>query len=630
MIGNKVSGEKLFLAGNSYDDLRVGRGWSASFRRKIRVDKKSLKKAAGTAAGYSGAQMPKQKMVGFAFIVIASFAVYSNALFNGFVFDDLPQVLENRWIKDIRFIPDMFLHNVWSFGGGESNYYRPMMHLFYMLSYHLFGLRSWGFHLVNICLHAGVSVLVFCVVAKLIKEPERLSFSSYISVPLITALLFALHPIHTEVVTPVMGITDLSFTFFYLLSFYLYIRSQEGAPWRYFTSVLSFFVAMLCKEPALTLPAVLLAYDYVSQKETFHLRSSFKKYIPYLFMIGLYFVMRFLALKGLMTRQTHNELSLFQYFINIFPLFTLYLEKLLLPVNLNFLHTFDHIASPWEPRGIFSFIIVLSFAVFTGFALRKKSVVLLGLLFIVLPLLPALYIPALSQELRNAFAERYLYLPSVGFVLLLGCLMIRVQAKFHKAGMALVISALVIAGFYSMGTLLRNPVWKDNYPLFVDTVNKSPDDGFARNGLGEALLKVGRSDEALEQLQLAVRLKPNLAIAYNNLGMVYRSQGMVERAIENYRLAVKFAPSYAVAYYNLGNLYGEMGWQALAIENYNIALTLKSEFAEAHNNLGIAYAQSGKLEQAIEKFKAAILLNPDDKNFKDNLERAYVEKRQLK
>lgn len=628
MIGNKVSGEKWFLAGNFYDDLR-GRGWSASFRRKIRVDK-SLKIAAGTAAGYSGARMPKQKMACFAFIVIASFAVYSNALLNGFVFDDLPQVLENRWIKDIRFIPDMFLHNVWSFGGGESNYYRPMMHLFYMLSYYLFGLRPWGFHLVNLCLHAGVSVLVFCVVAKLIKEPERLPFSPYVSVPLIAALLFALHPIHTEVVTPVMGITDLSFTFFYLLSFYLYIRSQEGAPWRYFTSVLFFFVAMLCKEPALTLPAVLLAYDYVSQKETFHLRRSLKKYIPYLLLIGLYFMMRLLALKGLMTRQIHNELSPLQYFINIFPLFTLYLEKLLLPVNLNFLHTFEHITSLFDLRGIFSLTVTLSFAGFTVFALRKRSMALLGLLFIVLPLLPALYIPALSQELRNAFAERYLYLPSVGFVLLLGCLMIRVQAKFHKAGRVLVISALVIAALYSIGALLRNPVWKDNYTLFVDTVNKSPDDGFARNGLGEALLKAGRSEEAFEQLQLAVRLKPNLATAYNNLGLVYRSQGMPERAIENYRLAVKFSPGYAIAYYNLGNIYGEMGWQALAIENYKIALTLKAEFAEAHNNLGIAYAQSGKLEQAIEQFKAAILLNPDDTNFKNNLARVYVDKRQLK
>jgi hypothetical protein len=95
-------------------------------------------------------------------IFFSCFASYFNALFNGFVYDDIFQVVENRWIKNTSYLPDFFSQGVWGFAGGKiSNYYRPIMHLIYMLAYHIFGLHPWGFHFVNILFHAGVSLLVF-------------------------------------------------------------------------------------------------------------------------------------------------------------------------------------------------------------------------------------------------------------------------------------------------------------------------------------------------------------------------------------------------------------------------------------------------------------------------------------
>jgi hypothetical protein len=91
-------------------------------------------------------------------ILLSCFVSYFNALFNGFVYDDLFQVVENHWIKDTRYLPDIFTQGVWGFAAGKtSNYYRPVMHLIYMLTYHIFGLHAWGFHFVNILFHAGVS-----------------------------------------------------------------------------------------------------------------------------------------------------------------------------------------------------------------------------------------------------------------------------------------------------------------------------------------------------------------------------------------------------------------------------------------------------------------------------------------
>jgi len=184
-------------------------------------------------------------------ILLISSAVYLNALGNGFVYDDTDQVLKNNWIKDIRFIPEIFSKNVWSFQADHSvtNYYRPMMHLIYMLNYHLFGFAPWGFHLVNILFHAANSVLVFLILillanwqaGSLVSEQDSTFSSALLYSPFIAAILFATHPIHTEAVTWVAGVPELSFTFFYLLSFYFYIRSEECFNRAYTVSVISFF-----------------------------------------------------------------------------------------------------------------------------------------------------------------------------------------------------------------------------------------------------------------------------------------------------------------------------------------------------------------------------------------------------
>ena len=102
-------------------------------------------------------------------IIFVSFAVYANALQNGFIYDDHSQILKNHLIRDIRNVPEIFRRSAWTFEEAPptSNYYRPMLNLFYMVVYYAFGLKAWGYHLLNILFHAGNSVLVFLVAARL-------------------------------------------------------------------------------------------------------------------------------------------------------------------------------------------------------------------------------------------------------------------------------------------------------------------------------------------------------------------------------------------------------------------------------------------------------------------------------
>ncbi|MBI5234367.1 MAG: hypothetical protein HY880_08430, partial [Deltaproteobacteria bacterium] len=193
-------------------------------------------------------------------IFIVSSVVYLNILPNGFIHDDNNQIVENPWLRDFRNLPAIFFSSVWSFleEKGQSNYYRPVMHLVYMADYTIFGLKPWGWHLTSLVINSLNSVMVFVVTLKLLREK-----AANAAIPAAAgALLFAVHPVHTEAVAWAAGIPELTFAFFYLVSFYLYIQYRDTQRVVFLiSSAISFFLSTLSKEPALTLPFALAAYD---------------------------------------------------------------------------------------------------------------------------------------------------------------------------------------------------------------------------------------------------------------------------------------------------------------------------------------------------------------------------------
>src|SRR3989337_4108313 len=126
-------------------------------------------------------KLSSSKYTAIVIILIISIGVYLNTLPNEFVYDDETQVLENQWIRDVKNIPEILLSDVWAFAGEErlSNYYRPLMHIIYMIDYHIFGLKPWGFHLTNIIFHAGVTLLVYLIASILINQSHDLNPKSH-------------------------------------------------------------------------------------------------------------------------------------------------------------------------------------------------------------------------------------------------------------------------------------------------------------------------------------------------------------------------------------------------------------------------------------------------------------------
>jgi Tfp pilus assembly protein PilF len=562
-------------------------------------------------------------------IVGLSFAAYGNTLFNGFVYDDRAQIVMNQWIKDVKYLPNIFFRNVWGFTElegvvieGISNYYRPLMHAIYMITYFIFGLKPWGFHLVNIIFHTGVSLLVFLIAIRLLKENQTIN---YFFSALIATVWFTLHPIHTEVVAWIAGIPELSFTFFYLLSFYLYMLATERdsvTKWAYSLSVASFFLATFCKEPALTLPIVLVAYDYGSNKISLSHRSfkHLKLYLPYLIAGCIYFGMRAYVLEGFAPIQGHPELSNFQLVINVFPLFIQYLQKLIMPINLNAHHILHPITSALELRGVVSFALTAAFVVCFFVVLKKNKTVFLCLVLIVIPLLPALYIPALGE---NTFAERYLYLPSVGFALMLAVIIARVLTKRPNSLAIILIGFFAITVLYFIGTIKRNAVWRDNYTLWIDTVKKSPNAALPHSELGIEYLERGLFDKAAEHFETAIKLEPDNPDYHSNLGLAYSKKGWIDKGISQFLIALRLDSHHINSYYNLGLSYESKGLLNMAMKCYQAALKLNPRHLKAHINLGILYGRKGMAGKAVDHFRAALAINPDDPTIHHNIANAY-------
>jgi tetratricopeptide (TPR) repeat protein len=554
-------------------------------------------------------------------VITACFLVYGNTLRNGFVYDDIPQVVQNPWIRDFRHLPEIFSTNVWAFQGISTNYYRPLLHISFLLTYQLFGLAPWGFHLVNIVLHAGVTILVFLIASRLfsVTTPRASPVTRFL--PFIAAMLFAVHPIHTEVVAWVGGVTDLVFTLFTLLSLYFYILSADREGHRkglMAFSVASFFLAMLAKEPAVTLPLILAAYDYSYSREALRPVDYLKRYSPYLGAAAVYVILRVNALGGFAPIRRHSELGLTDYLINVFPLFRQYLQKLLLPIHLNAYHVFSPISSVFEPIGLLSLAVTMAFAGAVLLAMKKNRPAFFALALVLLPLLPSLYIPGAGE---NTFAERYLYLPSLGFVLLIALLVERVASHKLNWSVPLAAALILVTGFYAYGTVQRNTVWRDDERLWRDVVEKSPGSAVAHYNLASALNSRGLVDGAIEEYHAAIRIQP-AAVAYKSLGAAYQAKGFLTEAAEQYAHAVHLQPGDADAHTLLAAAYAESGALDSAIEHFRAVVQLQPDSANAQYNLGAAYLEKGFPREAIPHLGSAVQLNPAESLFRSTLERA--------
>jgi hypothetical protein len=439
-----------------------------------------------------------------ALLILAAFVSFSPALVAGFVYDDHFEIEGNPYIKDFSHIKILLTKETWYFSPGtNSNNYRPVHMLTYLLVYSLFGLSPLAFHLTHLLLNVGCVLLLWRIFLKFIDE-----FPAFLG-----SLLFAVHPVHVEPVVWIGGTADLLLGLFIFLSFLFYLRRNL------FVSLIAFAIALWSKEPALMFPAVII-FDYIIFR-----RHSFRFTATWILVSGvlaaLYLASRMYAMDTLL-RANQATSGFIQQCFKGAVWAGLYISKLIAPVTLNAFYFY----TLHSKLIIFSLCILLITLLLT-IVFRKNRIFLFGVSWFFVFIFPALMVASVSPV---GFAERYLYVPSAGFAMAI--VSFRMKPVIAKA----LIAACVVM---SLVCFLRSPVWHDDLTLWTDTIQKSPQAPTVNYNLATAYLKQKDYVTAAKYYQRVVTLDSTRAEAYYNLAVCNHNLGNDQEAIRNLKLFLK-------------------------------------------------------------------------------------------
>ncbi len=589
---------------------------------------------------------PQREIPALLVLLALSFLVYGNSLVNGFVHDDKPVVSENRLIRDPGNFGRIFASGYWTTREAPvAELYRPLVVASFALNRIIGGPGPFGFHLVNLLLHAWVSWLVF----RLGRDLSGSRAAAWAA-----ALLFAIHPVHSEAVAPVVGRSELLSAGLALWALLLHRKAgAAGAPRPrlLLAAGACYLASALSKENALVLPAILLLTDMAFPapgRSAPKRRPAWGGYTIYLLSALVYLAIR-VSVLGAVARSDIRPLD--NPLVDAAPLTARltavitggkYLGLLLYPRRLSADYSRDQIplAAGWsDPRLIASLIALLATGLFALWAWRRWRIGSASVLFGAVALLP---VSNLLFPIGTIFGERLLYFPSVGFCLLVGALFAALLERRRTVALALA-GAVLLAG--SARTAARNRIWHDDATFAFATARDAPRSAKAQFNLGVfleergdlggaeaayaraadrapewadppynrggALLRMRRAGEAVEEFRRAADLAPGQRRYSLNLGVALNHAGRYGEAADLYREMVGKDPGFPDAWNNLGVNLAALRRHAEAAEAYRKALLLDPGNASYHANLAQVLEAAGDLEAAGAEYRAALRAAPD-------------------
>lgn len=544
---------------------------------------------------------PSVHLVAIFLIAVLGFAVYANSLDGEFILDDISLVRDNVYIRNFSRAPKIITENIAAGAGRKSAFYRPLQIFTYMADYAIWKLNVKGYHLTNILLHILAALCVYYL-ANLLSEDRFLA--------LLAGALFVVNPVHTEAVTYISGRSDSLALIFMLFSFIFYLKCFSGKNIKiYILMVLSYALALLSRETSLILPVLLLVYHYTYKK-----KIRVREFLSVAGIALIYILLRLTALKSL---SLHADLpvptGLFQRIPGFFVAVANYIRLLILPFNLHI--EYGNILFGLSYPGAIVGILLSSLLLIYAFMKRKDN----GLISFSIFWFFAALLPVSNLYPVNAYmAEHWLYLPSIGFFLILG----KTLSYLYKRRGFKVFALFFAAGllfFYSYLTVKQNNYWREPVVFYKRTLKYAPPSSRMLNNLGTIYCNSGRNEEAIPQFKKAIKINPNYADAYNNLGIAYNNTGRTEDAIAAFEKSAELDPGYADTYYNLGIAYGKLGRLKEAIAAFEKSIEIYPDFTAAYNNIGVAYYKLGRTEKAIESFKKVLEIDPDYRDARHNL-----------
>ena len=554
--------------------------------------------------------------------VAVGFALYANAFNNQMFWDDNDSILNNLYVHDWGYFLKYFTENLIAGAGFFSNFWRPMLLTVFSLEWHLWGGWPLGYHFVSTAFHIANAILIFRILHTL--------FQKY-RVAILTALVFLVHPLQTESVTYIAGMADPLSVFFILLGilFFLKFRASSVTPWKsrfYLLSLIMYALALMSKETAIIMPALLIISDFFLDRGVEQIpfkervRRIWNSAWPFLVIGGLYFLLRATVLNFGDTFNLYGEATAYtsSFSIRIFTFFqviTAYFTLLFWPAGLHMERSVDMATSFLSSPVIGGALIFLGLIALAFTQFRRYPILSFGILWFFIGLAPTsnILIP-----INGLIYEHWLYLPMVGIFLIVIWLG-EVLAEKYGVGKILLPIFLIFAIFLAVLTIERNKDWRDPITFYNQTLRYSPESYRVINNLGMAYADQQEYALAEATYRRAIDVASSSPVAYHNLGNTYQKIGKTDLAIENFNIAIRLDPKFFFSYNALAEIY-------LEEKNYAEARKVLEGYVDYSNSkpdtlfllAQIAVAQKD-YRSALTYLNSALLIDPANETIRSTI-----------
>lgn len=530
---------------------------------------------------------------------LAGFISFSSSLKNDYInWDDPAHFLESSATQGLN---AGNLHVI--FTETINTIYIPLTTLSFAVEYHFFKHNPFVSHLINILLHVMVVMLVYYFCRRL-----DLSFrAAYMA-----AFLFAVHPMRVESIAWVTERKDVLYAVFYVGAMHAYLTFVQTRKTRFYAAAFGCgFLSMLAKPMALSLPFILLLIDYVQGRKDW-LRALIEKVPFFLYVI-------FIA--GLTMKENHDIFFLKEglgaAMLTFIWSFSFYIVKFLWPVDLSPLY---RIPVPISLSNIHfaGAIAVLSGSLCFFIFNLKNRLVVFSCLFFVFSVFFLLRVNPEQLIVVDLVADRYIYLPGLGFCLLIGYFadrLLNYVRKHHAALTNATIGIFLIIGIgLGVKSFQQCFVWKDSLAMWGHVIKQAPKMTFAYISRGTYYDEHGQYDLASRDYSQAIALLPGYVKTYIRRGILYGRMGKYDLALSDFDWVLDRRPDDWNAYSNRGNVYKLKKQYPLAIADYDKAISLNPASEISFENRGACYFELGALDQAIENFNQSLKINPRSVN----------------
>jgi tetratricopeptide (TPR) repeat protein len=502
---------------------------------------------------------------------------------------------------------------MWTELGALEQYY-PLTGTTFWIDNHLWGDLTLPYHLENIWLHAGSSLLLALLLSRL-QVPGAF----------LAAVLFATHPIMVE---SVAWITERK----NVLSLFLFLAAlntssgftswssypQKNLRIAFALTFILFLTSLLAKASAIVFPVAFLLISWW-KKERLTFKHDFLPMIPF-FITGALIVSQVNTLEAKMVAAAQGVPSLNWpgHILVAGRIFCFYIAKICLPLNLCAVYPRWKVSTgngfEWlYPTAALSLLALLGFL-----SKRLGRGPLTALLFFSAALTPMLGFIQVAGMHFSFVADRWTYLPSLGIIIPLAAGLQHLGKRPHWRLPVRTLIALIVVSLSCL-TWQRSGIFQSGKTLRTATLTQNPISWKAANNLGTILHKEGNTRQAMALFRTALELKPDFTDAHNNLANSLKYEGDLTGALSSYDQALSLEPTIARTHFNRSTVLARMGRTSDAIDGYLKAIALDPTLIAAHMELGGHFLQTGRPDLTLKHYETALQLEPGNPAIKNNL-----------